>query len=118
MVGCRKDCTTFAGQTKRSVEDVIKKKSRRSTDCAVNKGIIDALWRVEMRCIGPRAKGADLWILIFGEVHRFHQEGILVEVEHVKAHRTKKEMQLMSLFEKFITVGNEKRQMSLRKKVR
>ena len=28
--------------------------------------------------------------------------------EHVKAHRSKKDMQKMSLFEKFITEGNEK----------
>ena len=56
--------------------------------------------------IGPRAK--DLWIWIWEEVHRVHQEGILVEVEHVKAHRTKKKKQEMLLFEKFITEGNEK----------
>ena len=34
-----------------------------------------------MRCIGPRAKDADLCILIWEEVHRVHQEGILLEVE-------------------------------------
>ena len=34
--------------------------------------------------------------------------GILVEVEHVKAHRTKKEKIYMSYFEKFVTEGNEK----------
>ena len=39
-----------------------------------------------MKCIGPRAKVADLWILIWEELHRVHQEGMLVEVEHVKAH--------------------------------
>ena len=33
--GCRKDCTTLAGQTKRSVEDVMKKKARISTDCTI-----------------------------------------------------------------------------------
>ena len=27
------------------------------------KGLIDGRWRVEVRCIGPRAKDADLWIL-------------------------------------------------------
>ena len=54
-----------------------------------------------MRCSGPRATDADLWILIW-DLHRTHQEGILVEVEHVKAHRSKKEMQDMSLFEQFI----------------
>ena len=32
----------------------------------------------------------------------------MVEVEHGKAHHSKKEMQQMSLFEKFITEGNEK----------
>ena len=34
-VGCRTDCTTLAGQTKRSVEDVIEKKARRSSDCTI-----------------------------------------------------------------------------------
>ena len=53
-------------------------------------------------------KDADLWILIWEELHRFHQEGTLDEVEHVRGHRTKKEMQVMSLFEKFIIEGNEK----------
>ena len=67
-----------------------------------NNGIIDELWRGETRCIGPRAKDADLWILIWEELHRIHQEGILVdvEVEHVKAHRSTKGMQKMSFFEK------------------
>ena len=37
-----------------------------------------------MRCSGPRAKDADLWILIWEELHRVHQEGIVVEVEHEK----------------------------------
>ena len=31
-----------------------------------------------------------------------------MEVEHVKAHRTKKEKKDMSHFEKFVTEGNEK----------
>ena len=31
-----------------------------------------------------------------------------MEVEHVKVHRTKKEKENMSLFEKFVTEGNEK----------
>ena len=51
-----------------------------------------------MMCIGPRATDASLWILIWEELHRVHQEGLLVEVEHVKRHRSKKEMQQMSLF--------------------
>ena len=59
-----------------------------------NKGTSDGLWRREMQRI-----------LIWEELHRVHLEGTLVEFEHVKAHRTKKEMQQMSLFEKFITTG-------------
>ena len=59
-------------------------------------------------CIGPSAKDADLWILIWEELHRVHQEGILAEVDIVKAHRTKKEIQQMPLFVRFITQKNEK----------
>ena len=33
---------------------------------------------------------------------------IVVEVEHVKAHRTKKDKKEMSHFEKFVIEGNEK----------
>ena len=58
-----------------------------------NKGIIDGLWKGEKKCIGPKAKDADLWIMIWEELHRIHQEGTLVEVEHDKAHRSKKEWQ-------------------------
>ena len=32
----------------------------------------------------------------------------MVEVEHVKAHHTRKEMQQMSVFERFIAEGSEK----------
>ena len=32
----------------------------------------------DMKCIGPMAKDADLWILIWEEVHTVHQEGMLV----------------------------------------
>ena len=52
-----------------------------------------------MRCIGPKAKDADLWILTWEELHRVHQEGILAEVKLVKAHRSKTQTQQMSLFE-------------------
>ena len=41
-------------------------------------------------------------------LHRVHREGILVEVEHVTAHRSKEEMQQMSVFEHFITEDNGK----------
>ena len=79
-----------------------------TTDHVDNKGIIDGLWRGEMKCIGPRAKNADLWIWIWEKVRRIHQEGVLLEVEHVKAHRSKKEVQEMKLFERFVTEGNER----------
>ena len=36
-----------------------------------------------MKCIGPTAKDADLWTLIWEDVHTMHHEGILLEVEHV-----------------------------------
>ena len=41
-------------------------------------------------------------------MHELVKRGILVEVEHVKAHRTKKEKKNMAHFEKFVTEGNEK----------
>ena len=39
------------------------------------KGIIDGLWREEVSCISPKAKDADMWVLIWEEVRRLHQEG-------------------------------------------
>ena len=60
-----------------------------------NKGIIDELWRGETSCIGPKAKDADLWILIYEELHRVHQEESSVEVK-------KKEM---TLFETVVIEG-------------
>ena len=53
-----------------------------------NKGIIDGRWSGERKCINPKE--------------------ILVEVEHVKAHRTKKDKNEISHFERFVTDGNEK----------
>ena len=41
-------------------------------------------------------------------MHVLMSREILVEVEHVKAHRTKKDKNEMSHFEKFVTDGNEK----------
>ena len=73
-----------------------------------NKGIIDGLRRGESKCIKPRAGDADLWIKMWEELHDLAGRGISVEVEHVKAHRTKKEKKDMSHFEKFVTEGNEK----------
>ena len=73
-----------------------------------NKGIIDGLRKGENKCIKPRAGDADLWIEIWEELHELETRGILVEVEHVKAHRTKKEKERMTQLERFITEGNEK----------
>ena len=72
-----------------------------------NKGIIDGLWRGERKCIDPKAGDADFWIKIWEELHRLAERDIVVEVEHVKAHRTKKEKKEMSHFGKFVTEGNE-----------
>ena len=58
--------------------------------------------------IKPRADDADVWIKIWEELHYLAERGILVEVEHVKAHRTTKEKKEMSHLEKFVTEGNEK----------
>ena len=73
-----------------------------------NKGIVGGLWRGERECIMPRAGDADLWIKIWEELQNLAERDILVEVEHVKAHRTKKEKKNMSQFGKFVTDGNEK----------
>ena len=73
-----------------------------------NKGIIDGLRRGERECIKPQAGDADLWIKIWEELHSLAARGMAVEVEHVKAHRTKKDKKKMSRFEKFLSEGNEK----------
>ena len=54
-----------------------------------------------------KATDVDLWIMIWEEVRRIHQEGVHFEIEHVKAHRSK-EKQQMSLFEHFVTESNQK----------
>ena len=56
-----------------------------------NKGIIDGLRRGARERIKPRAGDADLWIKIWEELHLLTARNMDVEVEHVKAHRTKKE---------------------------
>ena len=50
----------------------------------VSSGHLSVLRWCTLRCIGPRATGAHLWILIWDELHRFRQEGTLVEVEPAK----------------------------------
>ena len=61
----------------------------------------------ECVCIKPKAVNADLWKNV-GRTAVSVRKGILVEVEHLKAHRTKKEKKDMSHFEKFVTEGIEK----------
>ena len=56
-----------------------------------NTRTIDGLWRGERKCIDPKAGDADLWIKSWEELHLVMSKEILVEVEHVKAHRTEKE---------------------------
>ena len=60
------------------------------------------------KCIDPNAGDADLWIKIWEELHLSASKEILVEVEHVEAHRREKDKKEMSQFEKFVTDGNEK----------
>ena len=72
-----------------------------------NKGIT-GLWRRKRKCIDPKSGVADLWIKIWEELHLLASKEKLVEVEHVKAHRTEKDKKEMSHFEKFNTDGNEK----------
>ena len=45
-----------------------------------NKGIIDGLLRGEMKCIGPKAGDADLWIKVRETLHCLSSKEILVEV--------------------------------------
>ena len=62
----------------------------------------------ERERIKPRAGDADLWTKIREELHSLATRDFTVEVEHVKAHRTKKEMKELSHFGRFVTEGNEK----------
>ena len=71
-----------------------------------NKGIIDG--KGEKECIKPGTGDADLWIKIWEESHELVKRGILVEVARVKAHRTMKEKEKMTQFERFVAKGNEK----------
>ena len=55
-----------------------------------NKGIIDGLRKGEKECIKPKAGDAVLRMKIWEELHSLVERSILVEVEHGKAHRTKR----------------------------
>ena len=60
-------------------QDLSTKQKKKNMVHVDNKGIIDVLWRGETKCMGPKAKDADLWVLIWEEVRRIHQEGALPE---------------------------------------
>ena len=51
----------------------------------------------DRECIRPKAGNADLWIKVWEELHRLAARDILVELEHVKAHRTKKDKRCRTL---------------------
>ena len=60
------------------------------------------------KCTDLQTGDADLWIKIWEELQLSTSREISVEVEHVKAHRSKKVKKEMSHSEKFVTEGNEK----------
>ena len=62
------------------------------------KGSIDGLRRGERECIMPTAGDADFLDQNLGRTALFGRKGILVEVQHVKAHRTQKGKKDMSHF--------------------
>ena len=49
-----------------------------------------------------------LWIKIWEELHLLLSKENLAQMEHVKAHRTKKDKKEMTQFDKLVTKGNEK----------
>ena len=64
--------------------------------------------RGKSKCFKLRAGDAFLWINNWEELRDPTERSILVEVEHVEAHRTKKEKKHVSQFERFVTESNGK----------
>ena len=75
---------------------------------STTKKLIDGLWRGERKCIDPKAGDVNQWIKIWEELQLLTSKEILVEVKHVKAHRTEKDKKETSHVEKLVTEGNEK----------
>ena len=71
-----------------------------------NKGIVDGLRRGESA--SSQEREMPICGSKFGKKCIIWQQRRLVEVEHVKAHRTKEDKKEVSHFEKFVTEGNEK----------
>ena len=72
-----------------------------------NQGRIDGFEKVKKRALSQELD-ADLWTKNWEEILELVKRGILVEVAHVNAHRTKKEKEKMTKIERFVTEGNEK----------
>ena len=72
-----------------------------------NKGIIDELRKGE-RVYQAKSGRCRFMEKNWKELHGLAERGILVEVEHAKAHRTTKGKEKMSQCEKFVAHGNEK----------
>ena len=66
--------------------------------CGEEKGNVSTRKLAMLTCGSRFGKKLDLLV----------SKEIFVEVEHVKAHRRKKDKKNMSHFEKFVTEGNEK----------
>ena len=62
----------------------------------------------ERKSVSSREREMQIYGKNWEELRGLVGRGILVEVEHLKAHRTKKEKENMSHFEKCVTEGNEK----------
>ena len=73
-----------------------------------NKGVIDGLRKEKRNASSQEREMQNYGKNIWEEIHGLVERGILVEAEHVKAHRTKKEQTNTQQFEKFVTEGNEK----------
>ena len=53
---------------------LLKKATGPTMDHVDNKGIIDGLWKREMKCSGPEAKDADLWIALWEELNKLRSK--------------------------------------------
>ena len=61
-----------------------------------------------MECVGPKAKDADLWILIWEELHKVPREGTLVEGQARQSARIQEREAATLALRKKNTEGNEK----------
>ena len=87
------------------------KRAELTAFCLLKKGgwTHQGTWAVERRreCTDPKAGDAHLWTKTWEELQLLTTKEVFVEVEHVKAHRTKDKKE-MTQFEKFVTDGDER----------